>query len=293
MHLDSRSRDGRAVPDGDHGPARLSDAAVCRGLEAALYWRLVGRVIVVANQKGGVGKTATTVNLGAALAGRGARVFLVDLDPQGGLSASFGLDPYRLSVTTRQLFDDPPTTLRQMVYPAGENLWVAPASVQLEAIDHAPNAHGLVRAVHEGIREERGPVDYILIDTPPGLGLLTVAGMVAADELLVPVACQYLPLRGVRSILEALWFVHDRLQPGLRLLGILPTFYDPSSAHARAVVGELRSVFGDRVFSTMLEMDEAVAMAPAARQPVLAFQPESRAAGNYRALAEEVVGRKA
>jgi chromosome partitioning protein len=253
----------------------------------------VGRVVVVANQKGGVGKTATTVNLGAALASRGARVFLVDLDPQGGLSASFGLDPYRLSVTTRQFFDDPPTPLRKMVYPAGENLWVAPASVQLEAIDHAANAHGLVRAVRQGIGEERGPVDFILIDTPPGLGLLTVAGMVAADELLIPVACQYLPLRGVRSILEALWLVHDRLQPDLRLLGILPTFYDSSSDHAKAVVGELRSVFGDRVFQTMVETDESVAMAPAARKPVLAFQPDGRAAENYRALAEEVAGRKA
>ena len=252
----------------------------------------MGRVIVVANQKGGVGKTATTVNLGAALAGGGSRVFLVDLDPQGGLSASFGLDPYRLPVTTRQFFDEPPTALRKMVYPAGDNLWVAPASVQLEAIDHSANAHGLVRAVRQGISEERGPVDYILIDTPPGLGLLTVAGMVAADELLVPVACQYLPLRGVRSILEALWLVHDRLQPDLRLLGILPTFYLPSSEHARAVVGEMRSVFGDRVFKTMVEADESLAMAPAARKPVLAFQPQSRAAENYRALAEEVAGRK-
>jgi chromosome partitioning protein len=253
----------------------------------------VGRVIVVANQKGGVGKTATTVNLGAALAAGGARVFLVDLDPQGGLSASFGLDPYRLSVTTRQFFDNPVAPLRQMVYPAGENLWVAPASVQLEAIDRAANAHGLVRAVRQGISEERGPVDYILIDTPPGLGLLTVAGMVAADELLVPVACQYLPLRGVRSILEALWLVHDRLQPELRLLGILPTFYDPSSENAGAVVAELRSVFGDRVFTTMLERDEAVAMAPAARKPVLEFQPAGRAAASYRALAQEVAQRKA
>jgi chromosome partitioning protein len=252
----------------------------------------VGRVIVVANQKGGVGKTATAVNLGAALAASGRRVFLVDLDPQGGLSASFGLDPYRLAVTTRQFFDDPPTSLRKMVYPAGENLWVAPASVQLEAIDRGRRGPDLVRAVHQGMAEERAHVDFILIDTPPGLGLLTVAGMVAADELLVPVACQYLPLRGVRSILEALWLVHDRLQPELRLLGVLPTFYNPASEHAQAVVAELRSVFGDRVFRTLVETDEAVAMAPAARKPVLSFQPASRAAANYQALAEEIEARK-
>ena len=270
----------------------LKTSCNCGSLPAALYSRAVGRVIVVANQKGGVGKTATAVNLGAALAARGRRVFLVDLDPQGGLSASLGFDPYRLAVTTRQFFDDRAAPLRKMVYPAGPNLWVAPASVQLEAIDHAPNANSYLRAVRDGMAEERGPVDYILIDTPPGLGLLTVAGMVAADELLVPVSCQYLPLRGVRSILEALWLVHDRLQPELQLLGILPTFYDPQSEHARTVVAELRSVFGDRVFTTMLETDEAVAMSPAARKPVVTFQPRGRAAEAYRRLAEEVAGRR-
>jgi chromosome partitioning protein len=251
----------------------------------------VGRVIVVANQKGGVGKTATAVNLGAALAAGGRRVFLIDLDPQGGLSASFGLDPYRLEATTRKFFEPTPSPLRKLLYPVGDNLWVAPASVQLESIDRAPNAHGYLHNVRENIAEERGPVDFILIDTPPGLGLLTVAGMVAADELLVPVACQYLPLRGVRSILEALWLVHDRLQPRLRLLGILPTFFDPQSDHARAVVTDLRSVFGDRVFSQPVETDESVAMAPAARKPVLSFRPASRAAAAYRQLATEVIGR--
>jgi chromosome partitioning protein len=252
----------------------------------------MGRVIVVANQKGGVGKTATTANLGAALAARGSRVFLIDLDPQGGLSASFGLDPYRLAVSTRQFFDQPPTPLRKMVYPVGENLWIAPASVHLEGVDHGPRAHDHLQAVRQGIADERGPVDFILIDTPPGLGVLTVAGMVAADELLVPVSCQYLPLRGVRSILEALWLVHDRLQPDLQLLGILPTFYDPDSDHSRSVVRELRSVFGDRVFAVAIEPDEAVAMAPATRKSVLAFRPQSRAAEAYRSLAEEVVERR-
>lgn len=251
----------------------------------------MGRVIVVANQKGGVGKTATVANLGAALAERGARVFLVDLDPQGGLSASLGLDPYRVTASTRQLFDSPPSPLRKMVYPVGPNLWLAPASVQLEGVDHSPQGHAHLHAVRKGIADERGPVDFLLIDTPPGLGVLTVAGMVAADELLVPVACQYLPLRGVRSILEALWLVHDRLQPKLRLLGILPTFYDPESGHSRSVVDELRSVFGDRVFESKIETDESVAMAPAARKPVLQFRPEGRASAGYRALAEEVVAR--
>lgn len=251
----------------------------------------MGRVIVVANQKGGVGKTATVVNLGAALAESGARVFLVDLDPQGGLSASLGLDPYRVATSTRQMFDSPPSPLRKMVYPIGQNLWLAPASVHLEAVDHSPQGHGHLLAVRNAIEAERGPVDYILIDTPPGLGVLTVAGMVAADELLVPVACQYLPLRGVRSILEALWLVHDRLQPQLKLLGIVPTFYDPGSEHSRSVVDELKSVFGDRVFSTKIETDEAVAMSPAARRPVLQFRPEAPAAAGYRALAAEVAER--
>jgi chromosome partitioning protein len=254
----------------------------------------VGRVITIANQKGGVAKTSTTVNLGAALARRGLRVFLLDLDPQGGLTASFGLDPYTLQASTLQFFEGEGAPLRKIVYPVGPNLWLAPASVELARVEHAAIQVGdRIHTLHRRIAEERGPVDFLLIDTPPALGLLTVNALVASDELLVPVSCQYLALRGVRSILEALWLIHDRYAPGLRLLGILPTMHNPRSENSRAVVAELRRVFATRVFDTVIDTDEAIAAAPALRKPAFDVQPSGPGAAGYLRLADEVIARKA
>jgi chromosome partitioning protein len=254
----------------------------------------VGRVITIANQKGGVGKTSTAANLGAALARRGQRVFLIDLDPQGGLTASFGLDPYNLRVSTLQFFEGEGTPLRKIVYPVGTNLWLAPASVELARIEHAAVQVGdRFHTLHRRIEDERGPVDFILVDTPPALGLLTVNALVASDELLVPVSCQYLALRGVRSILEALWLIHDRYAPSLRLVGILPTMHNPRSEHSRSVVAELRRVFATRVFDAVIDVDEAIAAAPALRKPAIDLMPPGVGAACYIRLADEVSNRRA
>lgn len=254
----------------------------------------VGRVIAIANQKGGVAKTSTAANLGAALARRGQRVFLIDLDPQGGLTASFGLDPYNLQATTLQFFEREGTPLRKLVYPVAPNLWLAPASVELARIEHAVLHIGdRIYVVRQRIEEERGPVDFVLIDTPPSLGMLTVNALVAADELLVPVSSQYLALRGVRSILEALWLIHDRYAPDLKLLGILPTLHNPRSAHSRAVVAELRRVFATRVLDTVIDLDDAIATGPAERKPSFDVKPSGSGAAAYLRLADEVIERKA
>jgi chromosome partitioning protein len=254
----------------------------------------VGRVIAIANQKGGVGKTSTAANLGAALARRNQRVFLIDLDPQGGLTASFGLDPYSLRATTLQLFETEGAPLRKLVYPVAPGLWLAPASVELARIEHAAIHTGdRIYTLRSKIEEERGPVDFLLIDTPPSLGMLTVNALVAADELLVPVSCQYLALRGVRSILEALWLIHDRYAPGLRLLGILPTYHNPRSEHSRAVVAELRRVFATRVLDSVIDQDDAIATGPALRKPAFDVQPSGSGAAAYLRLADEVLNRKA
>lgn len=250
----------------------------------------MSRVIAVANQKGGVGKTTTVINLGAALAEKGLRVVLIDVDPQAALTASSGLDPYKIKNTTYDLLMGRGPSLPELLRPIGEDLWLAPASVDLSAADYAMSrqsnrTHRLRKALHVG--EEA--VDFILIDTPPNLGLLTVNGLVAANEVLIPVECHYLAMRGVRSLLETVWLIHDKLQSELRVLGLLATLYQPESIHCQQVVREIRAVFKKRVFRTVIALDEAAAVAPAARESVLTFQSESTVAAAYRKLAAEIM----
>jgi chromosome partitioning protein len=247
------------------------------------------RVIVVANQKGGVGKTATVANLGAALAEMGKKVMLVDLDPQGALTAGLGFDPYTLTRTAYTLLLRDNVSLASVLRPVNSGLALIPSSVDLASLeyqlgDRADRAQRLKNALDRS----RVPVDFILIDTPPNIGLLTVNGLAAARELLIPVQCQYLAMRGVRSLLESVWLVHERLNPKLNLLGVLATMYKKDSAHAQEVVGELRAVFENKVFQAVIDDDDAVAQAPVARKPVLTYRPDSAAAAAFRKLAEEI-----
>ena len=247
------------------------------------------RVIVIANQKGGVGKTTTVANLGAALAERGSKVILVDLDPQGALTAGLGFDPYTLTRTAYTLLVRDNASLASVLRPVSDRLALIPASVDLASVeyqlsDRPDRAHRLQNA----LAHSRVPVDFILIDTPPNIGLLTVNGLAAARELLIPVQCQYLAMRGVRSLLESVWLVHERLNPKLNLLGVLATMYKKDSVHAQEVVAELRAVFDNKVFEAVIGDDDAVAQAPVARKSVLTYRPESEAAAAFRRLAEEI-----
>ncbi len=247
------------------------------------------RVIVVANQKGGVGKTTTVVNLGAALAELGQQVLLIDLDPQAALTAGLGFDPYTLTRTTYTLLARDRAPLVSVLRPVGRGLSLAPASVDLASIEYK-----LAEAADRGYRlrgaieRNRLHFDFILIDTPPSLSVLTVNGLVAARELLIPVQCQFLSMRGVRSLLETVWLVHERMNPDLDLLGVLATMHRENSQHSREVVGELRAVFQNRVFQVVIGDDEAVAEAPAVRKPVLSYRPGGAAAAAYLQLAREI-----
>ncbi|MCZ7546142.1 MAG: ParA family protein [Anaerolineae bacterium] len=252
------------------------------------------RVIVTANQKGGVGKTTTVANLGAALAERGARVLLIDIDPQGGLTASFGLDPYEVVRSSYALLMYDRFSLPRALVTLDDNLALIPASVDLAAgeielggwVDRAYRLRG-------ALQRSRIPFDFMLIDTPPSIGVLTANGLCAAQEVLIPVQCNYLAMRGVRAVLDSVERVRQTLNPDLTLLGIIATMYRAESAHAQEVVQELRAVFGDRVFHTLIGDSEVYAEAPIANQTVLSYYPNHPAADAYRALAEEIVNGRA
>jgi chromosome partitioning protein len=249
----------------------------------------MARVIVVANQKGGVGKTTTVVNLGVALSQLGQRVALVDMDSQGALRVSFGFDPYQIKPSTYDLLFSAEVTFPQVLRQVEGGLGVAPANAELVAAEYQllrqPRRAERLRVA---IAPHKEAYEFVLIDTPPGLGLLTINGLVAADELLIPVATDYLAMRGVRSLLESVWLIRERVNPELQLLGLVPTMFQNGSKHARVVVAEMRKVFHHKVSRTVIPLDEAARAAPAARRPVVDYQPESAVSRAYKRLAEEV-----
>lgn len=255
------------------------------------YTHPMTRIITVANQKGGVGKTTTVANLGAAIAERGHSVLLLDFDPQAALTAWAGLDPYHLSPTTYSLLMKEAIELKDIIRTLKDGLFLAPAGVDLAAIEYnLTSKNDRNYRLRNKISGNRYKVDFILIDTPPNLGLITTNALVASDELLIPVQCHYLAMRGVRALLETVWLIHDRFQQQLKLLGLLPTLFQPESEHAREVVRELRAVFSKRVFNTVIHLDDALAKAPAMRKAIIEYRPDSQAAKDYRQLAEEVCG---
>jgi chromosome partitioning protein len=247
------------------------------------------RVIAVANQKGGVGKTTTVINLGAALATLGYRVALIDLDSQGALSAAFGHNPYEVEVSTTDMLVNPMITLSDALLPGRERLKVAPASPELLSAEYKLlKLNDRTSRLRDAIINEKDNFDYILIDTPPNLGLLTVNALVAADHLLIPVKTEYLAMRGVRPLLESVWLIRDKINPNLKLLGVLPTMFQDDSPNGASVIKEMKKVFKNKLFSITVPMDEVAAVAPAVRQAVVDYKPGSAAAAAYRRLAEEV-----
>ncbi len=251
----------------------------------------MARVIAVANQKGGVGKTTTVINLGAALAEHGRDTLLVDLDPQAALSAGFGINSYALDRSIYDVMVDAhAVTLESIIRPVRAHLDIAPSTIDLAAAEmELISAIGREYVLKEHLVTVEDRYHYILIDTPPALGLLTINALTAADEVLIPVQCEFLAMRGIRVLLQTIEKVKTKLNPGLEILGVLGTMYNSRTIHAREVLEELRSVFGPKVFDVVIKSSIKFAEAPVAQQPILEYAHSHKGAMAYRALAEVII----
>lgn len=248
------------------------------------------RAIAVANQKGGVAKTATVLNLGAALAEMGERVILIDLDPQANLTAISGVEEGEF--TTHDLLLSSDVDLREIVRPTEiDNLLVAPSEYALAAAEAslagADRRQSRLGDKLDGLAE--GII--VLIDTPPSLGFLTINALTAAREVLIPVQCAFLAMKGLQQLLRTVEGVRERANPDLQILGLLLTMYDARTVHGDEVRGRLRQHFGDRVFDTVIPRTVAFDYATVASTPLVTFRPDSPGAEAYRALAQEVLDR--
>ena len=248
---------------------------------------LMANVIALANQKGGVAKTTTTLNLGVALHELGHRVLVIDLDPQGNLTMSQGMNPDAIE---RSMFDVLVHRIPISDVIASVEVDIAVASIDLAGAELALSALiGRERALDKALVEVRDRYDYVLIDTPPSLGLLTINAFVAADGVIVPVQCEYLSLRGLVQLENTLAMVRENLNPRVHVQGIVPTMYDGRTLHAREAIEILEEHFGDLVYDTRIRKTVRYAEAPVKGNSVLKYDPSGPAAQAYRDLAKEVL----
>jgi chromosome partitioning protein len=247
----------------------------------------LGQVIALANQKGGVAKTTTTLNLAVAMKELGYSVLVVDLDPQGNLTMSQGMDPDSID---RSMFDVlvHSVPIEEVIHSAEVD--IAVSSIDLAGAELALSSMiGRERALQKALLPVRSSYDYILVDTPPSLGLLTINALTAADNVIVPVQCEYLSLRGLVQLEGTVSMIRENLNPSVEIRGILPTMFDSRTLHAREAVDMLKENFGDLVFTTRIRKTIRYAEAPVQGSSVLKYDPSGPAAEAYRTLAKEVL----
>jgi chromosome partitioning protein len=252
----------------------------------------VGKVIAIANQKGGVGKTTTAINLGGALAQLNRRVLCLDLDPQANLTVGLGIDLNTVDKNIANVLIDPDVSLDSIIRPTKtKHLDVAPATLELSAAEvELFNAIGREMALRDKVTPEIAErYEYIIIDCPPTLGLLTLNALVASQGVIIPVQTQYYALKGVAALLRIIKTVQGRLNPDLKVLGLLPTFYDSRTILARDMLESLKDLGDHQVFDTVIRQSVKIGEAPTAGVPITTYDKKSDAAKAFVDLAKEVV----
>ena len=249
-------------------------------------------IVAIANQKGGVGKTTTAINLASALALRGKPTLLVDLDPQGNSTLSF-VERDQIDQTIYDVIADSNCPISDIVLPSSQdNLWVAPARIALAKLE--ARLVGELDA-HFRLKDRLAPVrdqyPYMVIDCPPTLGLLTVNALVAATHLLIPIQSSYFALEGTDDLLETIEKVRGRANPSLRILGVLITMHDKRTSLAKDIQVQIHKVFGTKVFKTVISKNVRLEESPAYRESIFSFAPDSKGATDYYSLCEEVMDR--
>lgn len=251
------------------------------------------RIISMVNQKGGVGKTTSTINLGAALAGYGRKVLMVDFDPQGALSAGLGVSPHELDTTIYNVMMERGVTARDaLVQTAFEGIDLLPANIDLSAAEvQLVNEVAREQVLERALRQVRDDYDVVLIDCQPSLGLLTVNALTASHGVIIPLTAEFFALRAVALLVETIEKIQDRINPDLQVDGVLATMFDARTLHSKEVVGRLVEAFGDRVFETVIKRSIKFADATVAAEPITAFAEKHEGAKAYRTLARELIWR--
>jgi chromosome partitioning protein len=245
------------------------------------------KVIAFANQKGGVAKTTTTLNLAVAFAEKGNRVLCVDMDPQGNLTMSQGIDPDTVETSMYDVLVHH-MPIKDVI--RTREIDVACASIDLAGAEIAMSAQiGRERSLQKAFRAIEDDYDFVCIDTPPSLGLLTINALTAADKVIVPVQCEYLSMRGLIQLQNTMQMIRENLNPDIQIEGILPTLMDTRTVHAKEAIEILEENFGDRVFASRIKKTIRFAEAPVKGMSVLKYDPDGMAAQSYRDLATEVL----